>query len=423
MKVMVLLGILAMSGASVAQVQPTFFGMHVNKLVSMPVTVPMASLRLWDTSTNWFQLCPTRNYAQCDWRRLDQWLAAAKHNGISEVLYTFGKTPESISAQPHGDCGNAKEGVCYAPQDLSPDGGGSDAAFQGFVRAIVEHNRHLHPDTYARIKFWAIWNEPNARQFWRGTIPQLVRMTKDAREIIKNADPSALVLTPEPASNSKRGNFNVGADWLDEYLSAGGGAYVDVIAFHIYANNNQGHPVPEDVVKITEHIKSRLARHSEIAGKPLWMTEGSYGRSDDTNWENPGQAFAFLIRYEVLLASEGIERSYWYSWDAPWGTLSSNGSELPQAGAYRTAHDWLLGRRVTNCSSKSHLWSCGLEGPNFKGRIVWSDDYEKTAGFDATGFSAFREAGRERALLDPKAGRLLIGNKPVLLETVTGGAD
>jgi hypothetical protein len=53
---------------------------------------------------------------------------------------------------------------------------------------------------------------------------------------------------------------------------------------------------------------------------------------------------------------------------------------------------------------------------------VWSDDYEKTASFDATGFSAFREAGREPALLDQKAPRLLIGNQPVLLETATNGA-
>jgi hypothetical protein len=387
----------------------------------MPVTVPIGSLRLWDTTTNWFQLCPTSDYAQCDWRRLDQWLLAAKRNGISDVLYTFGKTPEWISSQPHGNCGGAREGVCYAPRDLSPDGGGSDAAFQGFVRAIVSHNQSLNSETYARIRFWGIWNEPHARQFWRGAIPQLVRMTKDAREIIKNADPTALVLTPEPASNAKNGNFDVAGDWLDDYLSAGGGAYVDVVAFHIYPNNNEGHPVPEDAVKMIDHIKSKLARNSEIRGKPLWMTEGSYGKSEDTNWDNPDQAFAFLMRYEVLLAAEGIERAYWYSWDAPWGTLWSDGRELPQAAAYRVAHDWLLGRTVTNCSSKSHVWSCGLEGPNFKGRIVWNDDYEKAASFDATGFSAFREADRQRVPLDQKAGRLSVGNKPVLFETSTDG--
>jgi hypothetical protein len=68
------------------------------------------------------------------------------------------------------------------------------------------------------------------------------------------------------------------------------------------------------------------------------------------------------------------------------------------------------------------VWSCGLEGPSFEGRVVWNDDYEKTASFDTTGFSKFREAGRESALLDQKAPRLFIGNQPVLLETATSGA-
>jgi len=67
----------------VAQVQPDFFGMHVNKLWSMPIEVPIGSMRLWDTATNWFQLCPSRDYSQCDWRRLDDWLAAAKKNAVS----------------------------------------------------------------------------------------------------------------------------------------------------------------------------------------------------------------------------------------------------------------------------------------------------------------------------------------------------
>ena len=241
-------------------------------------------------------------------------------------------------------------------------------------------------------------------------------MTKDAQEIIKNADPGALVLTPEPASNSKHGNYDIAGDWLNEYLLAGGGRYVDVVAFHIYANNNDRHPVAEDVVRMVENVKSKIARHPEIRGKPLWMTEGSWGKSDETNWEDADQAFAFLLRYEVLLASEGIERAYWYSWDAPTGTLFANGNELPQAAAYRTVHDWLVGRRVQKCSSRSHLWSCALEGTNFKGSILWNDEYQKTATVDANGFASFVEAGHERAPIDQK-GRLSIGNKPVLLET------
>ena len=112
-----LLCILLTAGSGLSQVQPGFFGMHVNKLSSMPVPVPIGSMRLWDTATNWFQLCPTSDYSQCDWRHLDDWLAAAKSNGISEVLYTFGKTPEWIYSEPRGDCWQARPGVCYPPRE------------------------------------------------------------------------------------------------------------------------------------------------------------------------------------------------------------------------------------------------------------------------------------------------------------------
>jgi hypothetical protein len=411
-----LLCILLTAGPSISQVQPGFFGMHVNKLTSMPVPVPIGSMRLWDTATNWFQLCPSSDYSRCDWRHLDDWLAAAKSNGISEVLYTFGKTPEWVSSEPRGDCWQARPGVCYPPRDLTADGGGTDDAFRRFVEEIVEHNRRLDPATYAKIRFWGIWNEPTAKFFWRGTTAQLARMAKDAQPIIKKADAAALILTPEPAANSRNNAFSSAGDWLDDYLAKGGGKYADVIAFHIYANNNDGHPVPEDVIKIVESVKAQLTRHPEVAGKPLWITEGSWGRTDQTNWGHHDEDSAFLIRFYVMIAAEGIERLYWYGWDVPTGTLSANGNALPVANALREVHKWLTGRTVTNCRSTSHVWSCDLEASGYQGRIVWDEEYEKTTAYDANPFSRYRSATGEQKSIDQKAHLLMLGNSPVLLE-------
>ena len=186
-----LMSILLTSKCSISQVQPSFFGMHINKMLSMPVDVPVGSIRLWDTATNWFQVCPSSDYSQCNWRHLDDWLAAAKSNGVSEVLYTFGKTPDWASSDPRGNCGGARPGACYPPRDLTADGGGTNQAFRQFVETLVEHNQRLDPRTHARIKFWGICNEPTAKFFWRGSTAQLVRMAKDASEIIKKADPEA----------------------------------------------------------------------------------------------------------------------------------------------------------------------------------------------------------------------------------------
>jgi endo-1,4-beta-mannosidase len=194
-------------------VQDTFFGTEVNKGTTPVITIPVKSMRIWDDHTNWFQVCLTSN-SDCNWDRLDRWLAFAKRNGISDVLYTIARTPVWASSDP-----NARFcPICDPPRDLTPDGSGSDALFKGFIHAIVDHNRRLDRSTHATIRYWGMWNEADAKNYWKGTPAQLVRMTKDARAIIKEADPDALILTPEVASNER---FRKGGDWLDQYLAAG----------------------------------------------------------------------------------------------------------------------------------------------------------------------------------------------------------
>ena len=417
MKVMLaLMSILLTCKGSISEVRPSFFGMHINKISSMPVDVPVGSIRLWDTATNWFQLCSSSDYSRCDWRHLDDWLAAAQRNGVSKVLYTFGKTPDWASSDPRGSCGGARPGVCYPPRDLTADGGGTDNAFQKFVEALVDHNQRLDPHTYAKIKFWGIWNEPTAKFSWRGSTAQLVRMAKDAREIIRRADPEALILTPEPAANFRNDATNSAIEWWNDYLARGGGKYADVIAFHVYANADRGHPAPEVVLGIIARIKTQLTHYPEVSGKPLWITEGSWGRSDETNWSEDDDASAFLVRFYLLIASEGIERLYWYGWDVPTGTLWANGHSLPAALAFREVHNWLVGRSVTHCISQSHLWSCDIGAPGYRGRIVWDDEYRKKASYDASGFGTYRLATGEGGSIDPKLHLLQVGNSPVLLE-------
>jgi len=420
----ILLLLVALPSVGQVQVQDSFFGMLVNKMDSFPLKVPVGSIRLWDTGTNWWQLCPTQNH--CDWEHLDKWLAIIKSDGIPEVMYTFGKTPDSISSNPTGKCWEARVGLCYPPRDLNSDGGGSDAAFKSFVQAIVEHNQHLDHNRFARIKWWGIWNEPNAKNFWAGTDAQMVRMTKDAREIIKAADSDALILSPEPSALTKHGNFNDAGDWLDGYLSAGGGQYIDVVTFHCYANTNgpNDHPKAEDVLKMVSHVKEKLAKHPEVSGKPMWMTEGSWGKTNEANWGEPDPAMAYVAQYYILLASTGVERVYWYRYDGEQdgccGTLwTHENGELAGAKAYKEMHKWLVGRTVSHCAPQGHLWSCNLDGPGYKGKIVWDDEYDKSGNVDATSSGAYRDLSGATGPLHQKT--VTVGNKPVLLETGSGG--
>jgi putative glycosyl hydrolase len=414
---------LVLATPCMAQVQPEFFDLLVDKPFgpesSSPITIPFSSLRLLGRGVAWSQLC--RTPSACDWPRLDQWLAAAKRNGVSEVLYTNMKTPPWASSNPTGRCWWHPKGECFPPRDITPDGGGSDSLFKEFIQALVDHNRKLDPHTYAKIKFWGIWNEPNVGVFWKGTQPQLVRIGKDAYSIIKAADPGALIVSPEAASTSGQHALNVAGDWLDRYLAAGGGAYFDVIGFHAGCNTlGEGdHPAAECVIPIIRHIKENVAKYPEAAGKPLWMTEGNWGSSAD--FKQPSDAGAFLVRYYTLLASQDVRRVYWFEWDGDpngcCGALwSRQTGELPGAKAYKGVYKWLVGRTVSNCSAQGHIWSCDLTGPGYKAKMVWDDEYEKTASYDPSGFGSSRDISDVVTRLDPKAHAITVGNMPVLLE-------
>jgi hypothetical protein len=394
-------------------VQETSFGTEVNKLTTPVVTIPVKSIRLWDTGTNWFQVCPTNNYSNCNWERLDKWLALAKRSGVSDVLYTIGKTP--LWASGGGNCGR-QEGVCYPPKDVDS----TDAAFKGFIHAIVDHNRRLDRNTYATIRYWGMWNEPDAKNFWRGTPAQLARMTKDARPIIKEADPDALILAPEVASNSRH---VIGGDWLDQYLSAGAGEFVDVIAFHVGAVSlvPDKRPRLEDTMDLANEIKSKIAKHREVSGKPLWNTEGEFGELGAADsWRNVDEAASYVVRFYTMLFSVGVERIYWYMYDGDPKTCcgamwTPETGELPTAKAYKEMHKWLVGHTVSPCKLEGHVWGCDLTAPGYKAKIVWWDDFDNPGTYQATGFTTAHDALGNVVPID-KSGRVAVAHRPVLLE-------
>lgn len=411
-----------------AQVRPEFFDLLVNKPfgpeASTPITIPFNSMRLLGRGVAWSQLCRTQS--SCNWPTLDKWLAAAKKSGVSEVLYTNMKTPAWASSDPNGTCWNGPKGECYPPRDVAADGSGSDAAFKEFMLGMVNHNRRLDPNSFAKIKFWGIWNEPNVGIFWKGTDAQMVRLAKDAYSIIKAADPDALMLSPEPASTMSHNALNVAGDWLDHYLAAGGGPYIDVIGFHAGCNTEGkgDHPQAECVIPIVNHLKENLVKHPEVAGKPMWMTEGNWGSSADFN--QPSDAGAFLVRYYTLMAWLDVRRIYWFEWDGdPHGCCgamwSREAGELPAAKAYKEMYKWLVGRSVTYCSSQKHVWSCDLTAPGYKAKMVWDDEYEKTATYDPKGFGSSRDISDAVTPIDAKTRTITVGNMPLLLETAGVG--
>jgi hypothetical protein len=182
-------------------VSTQFFGMNIIHTDTPWPSQPFSGIRLWDSDgTSWSQLNPARG--QFNWSSLDRWLAVARQNDV-DVVYTFGRVP---------GWANGGQGQSVPPSDL--------ADWDAFVRGVVQHSK-------GQIKAYELWNEPNGTQFWTGDLPTLLTMAERACNIIKAAQPDAIVLTPAATWSDTSP-----VQWFDQYFAAGGGQFADAIAFH-----------------------------------------------------------------------------------------------------------------------------------------------------------------------------------------------
>ncbi|MBI3292166.1 MAG: T9SS type A sorting domain-containing protein [Elusimicrobia bacterium] len=410
-----LLGISSLAGTArlawgAQDVPPSFFGQHFFRPDIPWPAVSFTSLRLWGAGTYWTDINTAEG--QYDWTHLDLFLDLARAHNV-DLLYTFGATPRWASLRPN------------EPWEDHPLGGGGAAPprdmryWDDFVRAIATHNKKHG----GRIKYWEIWNEWNAREYWTGDTATMVTMAQHAYRIIKSIDPNALVLAPDAASDAIANATeadNWVADYTNRFLSAGGGNYADVITFHGYRHR------PEDINSMVNAIRVVMAANGQSA-KPLWDTEGSWGQ----NFELPDldEQAAYVARSYLLHGSKGVERFYWYGWDGydeskprnDWGTLwdPRRGGIQKSGIAYREVYQWLVGATMTShCAVQSDgtTWICGLSRPGgYEAQAIWN-----TAGnVSIRAPSRFRQYrnvdGNSVAIRS--GGSVTIGMKPILLET------
>ena len=197
-KTLLLWTILCLAGAAPAswsQTPATFFGMNTGRVnASLPwPSVPLGTIRLWNTGTNWNDLEPSRD--TYDWSNLDHYIGLAQSHDV-DLLYTFGGTAQWAASGASSQC-KYNTGSCYPPTNIQD--------WDNFVTAVVAHSA-------GRIKYWEIWNEANLPPYWTGDIPTLIVMAQHAYKIIKTADPTFQVLCPSSA-----GAALVVKDYLNSY--------------------------------------------------------------------------------------------------------------------------------------------------------------------------------------------------------------
>ena len=326
----------------------SFFGMHIhhtNTATPWP-SVPVGEWRLWDAYVTWPYLEPHKGQFRFD--TLDAYVSLA-HRHNTGVLLPLGLSPSWASARPL-EKSVYETGSAAEPRDIED--------WRVFVRAVATRYR-------GRINAYEIWNEPNLPQFCSASVDQILVLTREASQIIHEVDPAALVVSPS-ATESK------GLAWLSEFLSKGGGQYVDVVGYHLYVNPQP----PEAMVPLVQQIRQIMLNSGQVA-KPIWNTEA--------NWFSPKPfpsedlAAAYLARSYILNWAAGVQRLYWYAWDNRAvqivTTQQDNRTLTPAGRAYGTVYQWLVGSRMESCQQDAnHTFVCQLDRGGAPQWIVWNPD-------------------------------------------------
>jgi hypothetical protein len=406
----------------------SFFGLHINELSIPWPTVPFASYRSLDSGNILWADINTAN-GTYDWSHLDPWIAKAQAGG-QDILYTMFATPSWASSRgvnssnPDTGCAFVPvngPGVCDAPDDLNADGTGTDQHWKDFVTALINH---VGPGT---VKYWEIWNEWNISNQWNGTQAQMLRLAQDAQNILKAADPNALITSP-PVVNADLAAKN----WLLTYFQAGGGQYADIVAVHGYVSSPttvcpSSCPVPENVVAVLDNTRAVMAAAGQ-QGKPLFDTEGSWGVTSDMT--DPDQQVEFTARFYLIqlagtAASPGFDKFYWFGWDYTntGGFYDPNSGKITPAGvAYQQIYNWSVDAVTSRCAPSGTQWACGFSrSGGYQAEAIWDTSQSCAKGTCTTlnvsvdpQYVQYRDL--TGAVTTINNNTVPVGGKPILLE-------
>lgn len=335
----------------------TLFSMHALNLqygAAWP-TVPFGSWRSWDAAGTWAYM--EKQKGNWNFQLLDKYIALAKQSN-AEVLLVLGLTPDWASARPDEDSAY-KKGTAAEPKHIED--------WRNYVRQVATRYK-------GQVRYYEIWNEPNSKRFYSGSIKQLVTLSREAYQTLKSIDPAIQVVSPamSPCCDSFK--------YLEEYFAEGGGNYADIIGYHFYVAPAK----PEAMLFSIDQVKTLMAKHG-LADKPLWNTETGWRiqnrdkNLDDEEWAGrplpDADASAYVARAYLISWAAGVQRLYWYAWGhRSMGFTDYDGkTPKPVADSFSEIQKWLVGATLTSCKSDDKsIWVCELKrNQNGISRIIW----------------------------------------------------
>ena len=250
------------------------------------------------------------------WTRLDTELGAAAHLNV-HVIGTIGFAPSWAASNTNGILDKA------TVADLTE-----------FVGALVERYDGDGVDDAPCspvVNHWEFYNEPDrtATQsvgYYRNSFgdhpAEYFEILKASYPVVKAANPAAQVLFGGIAYEwftDEGGRF--ARDFTDRVLQMGGGAYFDIMSFHVYPEFWRVHAEQSPgLLEKTNVIRDLLARNG--VDKPLYITETGSHSNSAASFEMTEELQArYVPQLFAQTIASGADVAIWFMlYDTPDGT-------------------------------------------------------------------------------------------------------
>ncbi len=344
------------------------FGIN-NALAAENATAPIMrglGATLDRVEVRWDEIEPSPGEFQFD--RLDRLIAAAERWNISVLAVVDGAPAWAVDRPERVGAGPPR---ALDQPALLPTGKANPAnPWSYFLWTVATRYGN-------RISAWEIWNEPNFRDFWRGSPQDYALLFQVAHAALHQANPRTTVMLGGMVVDD--GSFLSAVIQQICPIVPCPTPPFDAVAWHVYGN-------PTDVLRVAEQTRSILAPYQVAV--PIWITEANVA-VDDPEAPRPlvvgpdavslDQQAAFVLQLYALARAAGVHNVAIYRGQdvnegRHWGLLRANLTARPALVAYRTAAEWISHTQFVQISHPVPLATrVELRRPGENISIIWTD--------------------------------------------------
>jgi xylan 1,4-beta-xylosidase len=216
------------------------------------------------------------------------------------------------------------------------------------IYKMVDHWKRRYGPEEVRQWYFEVWNEPNLKAFWTGSMKEYFKLYEFTASAIKDVDSEFRVGGPATAKN----------EWIEEFMEFCERKKIpaDFLSTHHYPTDAFGKPGDNTIEQLASSRRSVLCEQVQdvrrkAGAKPLFYTEWNTSSNPRDNLHDQPYAAAFIGKtvlevdpfvngYSYWTFSDIFEENYFPSvpFHGGFGLLNLHGIRKPAYRAFELLH-------------------------------------------------------------------------------------